>query len=427
MYIIKGFCVIPSVISNIPNETWRVGELSRLAMTYARDVTSFVDPSNTSVRLEVFSSKLNFIDKMMDKDDASVVLTILNRVVSYFRVVNLPLQHDDFLDYINMTTNISRFAFGQLVSTAKITLPEWIDFYFENNTKRTRVWFSDQAFTEQYDDYSIGVVSPVVNIDDFFTLAPLTLKEKILEISPIEMTEKIEATKNYNPETFIRTIKALFSSLTTPSVEVMTYWHVVIYGPAGDNIDCIKDAVADYILKRSTYTRDEWVKILPYIFNRTEFILLPRWDLIAIENMSTQTGLYSSVVDPVEAIRFCVKYINYYMVEHTSVSVEIIHHPYKTLSMCIVTGPDNENENTSFKTKFPDYLPVSSSSIDFNRMSSYTKTFIDLLEEMMILAEVLDEFTDIPPRYRRIRRDNKYYISLLLDEVQYLVASKVYY
>lgn len=128
MYIVKGFCVIPSVVSNIPNDTWRVGELDRLSHTYARDVTTHVDPSKNDIRLDVFSSRLDNVEIMTDPDDASYVINVLFRVVSYFRTVNLPIDQTDFLEYIYSVTNVTRFIFGQVINTAKISLPEWVDF-----------------------------------------------------------------------------------------------------------------------------------------------------------------------------------------------------------------------------------------------------------------------------------------------------------
>lgn len=427
MYIIKGFCVIPSVVSNIPNDTWRVGELDRISHTYARDVTTHIDPSKNDIRLDVFSSKLNNIEIMTDPDDASYVINVLFKVVSYFRTANLPIEQTDFLEYVYSVTNVTRFNFGQVVNTAKISLPEWVDFYYADETKRARVWFSNQAFTEQYDDFHITVIPPIDTVDYLVNTAPLVVKELIESLTPVNYIERIESAKSESPQTFIRTIEAEFFSDTTPVLTFKTYWNVLIYGPNGDNIDSIKDAISAFILANSDYDRDYWLLRLPFIFKRTEFVLLPRWDLIAIENMSTQTGVYSSVIDPIEAINFTTNYINYYDSEYIRNNVELIPYPYKGLSICIVAGEDNEDENTKFKLKYPDYIPVSSMSLDFNRMSNNTREFLDLLEEMVIAAEVLDEFTDIPSRYRRVKRDNKYYISLLFNNVQYLVASKVYY
>ena len=73
---------------------------------------------------------------------------------------------------------------------------------------------------------------------------------------------------------------------------------------------------------------------------------------------------------------------------------------------------------------FPDYIPVSTMTPDFARMSMKTQNWVILLGELLISAETATKFSTIPTRFRKIEREGKLFISAVYDDVNYLVAAK---
>lgn len=199
----------------------------------------------------------------------------------------------------------------------------------------------------------------------------------------------------------------------------------MIYGGYGDNIDDIKDAIADYVLTNSIHIRDHWEHIIPDIFRRTEFTILPRWDLYSIPNMLTQQGLYSQVVNPAEVLEFAKSYVILYSTAHIQSNTYIIPYPYKSIMLTIINGQYNIEGKKDFKELFPDFLPIPSTSLDFGRMTLKTQDLVYKLEEMLMVAETMGNYTLIPRSMRRVRRQGKLYLTRLIDNINYVMVPKV--
>jgi len=84
-------------------------------------------------------------------------------------------------------------------------------------------------------------------------------------------------------------------------------------------------------------------------------------------------------------------------------------------------NPDGKRKITDL---FPDYIPIPTSSIDFNRMQVRTRDWLILLETVLMIAETANEFTSVPTNLRRIKRGDTLYISALYNNINYLVAAK---
>ena len=85
-----------------------------------------------------------------------------------------------------------------------------------------------------------------------------------------------------------------------------------------------------------------------------------------------------------------------------------------------------ENRDNKFQLVdfFEDFINVSSTSEDFNRMTQYTKDWSILIHELVVYAEDTNPDTLIPLSISKITRDGILYLSRLYDNVQYLVATK---
>jgi hypothetical protein len=88
----------------------------------------------------------------------------------------------------------------------------------------------------------------------------------------------------------------------------------------------------------------------------------------------------------------------------------------------VLNGTTNVVGKTHIKTLFPDYIPVPTSSVDFNRMSIATREWILQMVELIQIAETATEYSSIQNPIRRVYRDGLLYVTRIINEVNYLVA-----
>jgi len=109
---------------------------------------------------------------------------------------------------------------------------------------------------------------------------------------------------------------------------------------------------------------------------------------------------------------------------HINSYSEIIAHHYKCLGLAVVGGAENRDSLYSLTDVYPDYLAVASTSQDFNRMSEASRYFCEDLENMIIIAEKMTKYSDIPSGYTRLIRDGVLYFVKSIGNIHYLVAAK---
>lgn len=289
-----------------------------------------------------------------------------------------------------------------------------------------KIWFADDALRLEYDEYEIVVVTPLTPVDDFFKTST-NVQTQINARTAAQAMDLIQTAKDGKPETIIRTMTYNYAHPDNPTLIVPTNWTVLIYGPGGDNPDSIKDALIDHVLSNSTHTQAEWAVILPDLFKRTEFIVLPRWDKYSVPNKTTQAGLYSSVVNLKETLDFMVAKVPFYAEAHVRNYATVMGHPYRYLTLAVIGSADNRNNLFRIDDVFADYIDVGTTSIDFNRMAQVTQDFCYALEEMLIYAESMTTNSAVPSSMRKLTRNNYLYVVRTIDNVQYLVAAKINY
>lgn len=425
--ILKGFVEVNSLQNNAAYSISKIGELSTWGLTYTKDRIESLNINFPGLSLTTF----NYTDSIEGRKEPSNILVeeilkIIQLALVYTSINSLPYDIDHFrqslsADAFNIASNLK---IGPLETNGTIQLPIWISWTsLEEENVSVKIWLSDQAFCEQYDLYDIIVVPPLSNVDDFFK-TPNQVKSELAALTISQMIDNIQTAKSRNPETYIRTLTFNYVSPVLGQDPIPTNWSVLIYGMHGDNIDSIKEALQNHILSHSTHTREDWELIFPDIFKNTEFVILPRWDQMAIPDLSVQEGIYGSVTVPSEISNFASKNIPFYNVNWTKDNVISIPFPYKCLTLNIVAGPNNVEKNNSFSKIFGDYLPVGTSSLDFNRMVNKTQEWMLLVEKMLIIAENFDQFLTVEEPIRVIVRNNITYLSIYFEEVEYLVAMK---
>lgn len=427
MNTIKGFVSVSQYTNNTPGSTSLLCELSTWSQTYSKECGEYTDSSLPGYKLSTFRS-LDGNGNMVSLQQSQVVqiLDLVRVAIVYASGHIRPYDSVDFrnnlvAEFYNKAGNIQ---FGEFIDNGSLALPAWISWNsLDHDNALIKVWLSDQAFQDQYDDFEIEVITPLDNLDAFFNTFNNAIK--VIESRTLaQLGDIIQDSKSGHPETYLRIMKFDFLNILNLTQKHATNWAVLVYGKNGDNTDAIKDAIIAHVLANSTHPRSEWEVILPDLFKRTEFVMFPRWDKTSIPNLTETAGLYGSILNPYECVQFVKDHLPSYTPSFIELNTNILPFDYKGISLVAVNGMNNIDGKTTLNMVFPDYIPVPSTSGDFNRMQIFTRDWILLIEKMLITAETATGFSTMPNQQRRIYRDGVMFISAMYDNVNYLIAAK---
>lgn len=428
MAMLKGFINIANYVSNVPNVVAPLGEISTWSMTYSRERGEYVDTEVPGYKLISFRHVNTDNEEIeVSRPLSSHVLEVARDIVAYATNNLRPFDKQDYVNSLLVTHHLkaTEFQLGDIVEGVGIGLPEWASWMDQSTQPATytKVWFSDEAFREQYDEYHITVIPPIEPIDGLFSHFNL-VSEKLGEVTMQEFGIRIQDAKVCHPETYIRMADFDLINRLNPSQTLVTTWGVLVYGKQGDYVDAIKDAIVDFVMDNTERDRDEWEVILPDIFKRTEFIVLPRWDKTAIEDMTRTAGLYGNFINPLETIAFCKEHIDFYQNSHIEANINIIPFDYRTLMLAIVNGSNNIVGAERLDEMFSDYIPVPSTNPDFGRMREHTREWVLFLDRLLQSAEVATEYMSVGKGIRRRVRGGVLFVTAMYENVNYMVAAK---
>jgi hypothetical protein len=425
MKLIYGFMVDDLYVINRHGAVSPICEASADSLTFSLDTRHYQSDDYPGKDLLIMKS----LDETTSEEFILTPEQITKAMQVYSRINSYAISHTIEVDLVELRSflygqmpELVNIRLGNLVEHNGISLPSF--FTFSLGEDLYHIWLSDAAFQNQYPLYDIKVIPPVEDIDVFFTNL-VTIREAVAARTSESLNQDIERVKNDQPYTYIRFLDFDYHYPPNPEIRVSTTWTVLIHGHAGDYIDNIKDALRDYILENSTHTEDEWREIFPEIFKRTEIILVPRWDKMAISNMDLLAGVYKSMMNLDETLEFTSLFVDFYTDAHVRQKAMLFPNDYKALSIVAVPGPDNREGATSLDEIFYDYIPVNTASLDFNRMRRFTKDWMIKLKEMLYEAEVVSEYSIIyNPHARRAYRNDKLFIAFMYDGVNYLIAAR---
>ena len=426
--IVKGFVIVNAFVNNTPGQTSTLGELSTWSRTYSKEKGEYQLPELLGYKLVTFKvvDENTNVQQTVSTNLARQIVQVVDSCIAYATSHIRPYDSLDFKNTLltNFFQRVGDLELGEFRDNGSLALPEWITWRsLDNNGDAVKIWLSDPAFQDQYDDFEIIVIPPIKPIDNFFNEYNVALTQANDRTSA-QLSDQIEVAKADHPETYLRLLDYSFLNVLNLNQKNKTTWGVVIYGKVGDNIDSIKDAIMDYILTNSTHPKSEWEVILPDIFKRTEFVVLPRWDKISIPNLGNNSSLYSSAANPKESIAFAKTAIDFYDDSFIEDNVTIFPYDYKALTLLAVNGNTNVPGSEMLFALFSDYIPVPSTSSDFNRMQLKTRDWVIFLEKLLLVAETATAFSSAPLYARKQRRNGVLYITGMFDNINYLVAAK---
>ena len=427
--MIQGFVSIQQLIDNCATGcTAPIGELSDNSRTFSKVKGEYSLSHTPGYTLTTF--------KIMDMDTGELqhleepqvreILEMTRIMVSYAKAHTRPYDMADFRDTVagEYGPGISELALGPLAEGDEIDLPNFALWKsLDNGGNTIRIWLSDEAFATQYSGYEVNVIPPLQKLSDFFR--PYTEAKQLMgERTITQLTDLMQSARDIHPTTYTSILEFRFYNIHDPSVWTWSRWGVLTYGEEGNNIDAHKDAIADLLTSETSYTREQWEKILPEIFKRTEMVVVPRWDKVAVENLTERSSLYDSALNPLECVAKA-KAVTPSMGSWIDNHCYMVPTTHKMLLMVLINGTNNEAGKEDWKKLHPDYLPIpSEGSKDFARMSLKTQIWTIFIINLLIEAEKVTDLSTLPKGTRREYRDGKLCVSRHLDGIKYLVFAK---
>jgi hypothetical protein len=429
MYSTKSFCNVFAFASNEPGVVTPIGELTTYAETFTKELGVYHHSSLDGYDLLNFSSATDGVKKAVSQTIVDQAVGLVDLVVRATLGTSGELYYDEMLLQVKTkaeTLNANAVDMGPMVNVGAWWVPEWISWSdatagAADNTNK--VWLGLEAFKNQYTDYEIVVVPPLDNLDQFFN--PGSIVESLISaITPTQMMDRAETAKNGFPATVTRTDPYQYLDPVNTARKLDVYWTVVIYGPAGNDPDIIRDALVNYILANSTHSRAEWATIFPDIFKRTEFIFAPFWDSYAAEQRVFDYGIYSPIADNAKCVDWLTTYADGYTADQIKSVSQVMGFPYRSLLMGVVGNIENRDGKMRITDYYPDFINVGSDSTDFGRMSIPTQQWAQVMMSLITTAEGLTPATDMPKGMYRVTRGALTYVGLTYNRVLLLILAK---
>jgi hypothetical protein len=430
-YTLKGFALNAAYVNNTLGVVSTIGELSDISLTYSQNKGYYKNDSiSADVVLVSFTSANAGVATVVTPTLRDRVLPILNTLYGMIGTQTALVAAtvaQTLLTTYQATAN--SFNVGPIIQSLDQTTwaPSWVSWVDNSLTGSViKIWFSDPAFQAQFDDGSVTVIPPITPLDDFFKLGS-AVQAEVAAVTTMQFVTNINLARAGIPETTMLALEYDYVDPANSAHTVPTNWGLLLYGPAGNSVDAQKAAVITYILANSTHTQAEWTALFPEIFQTTEFILVPLFDQVALPDQVGGVGIYSTQTNVARANSVYQLQVAAYGSAQVNQYLNIMGHPYRSLQVLSCGSPTNRSSLFELKDVFPDIIDVHTMSPDFGRMSAATRAFLVLLDTMIQTAETMDPNSAIPSGLglTRLTRGTNMYVALNVNNIDYLVLSKV--
>lgn len=424
MLTIKGFVTRTTYIDNAPNNIATIGEISTYALTYSKDVQIHKSPSVPKSDLYIFTYRDEVQELESDSNISEIILNIGSYIFGYAE--NNPvyaigvLESDLLASFPGSLINIDS---GPFVTYQNAMVPAWISFTIPDVlTSEVRIWFSDPSFRDQYDEHQITVVPPVESIDTMMENYTFALQQ-IASTTDTAKMERIQTALGTDPSTIVKTVEFDYIDPNLDTTINPSNWTLIIYGKQGDFPDTIKRAIVEYLTENSGYPISDWIPILPGIFSDTQFYITPVWTDPALSGLVGFDIAYKSISGVADVEAYVNSQIPFVTTNNNYLS--ILPSNYKFLQLYIAGSDNNVAGKQKIEDIYSDYIYAASTSVDFNRMSQSTQSWVQLLEEGLIIAESITNVIVPTAPYRTSTIGGKLFVIFSYDNVDYYILAKV--
>ena len=248
MYGFKGFMEIDGLQSTTPGQVGTIGDLSSKAQTFSRSLAQYTTPTFPSLMLYSFKSRTESGNITIPALLQTQIFAVANWAYQYQRAQTAAITSGAFVAAASaqFSGQAVSFSCGEMIQADGFSFPSfirWINPTLATNSPNAgaevKIWFSDLAFQAQYDEYEIVVVPPIPNISLFHSGAAV-VQAAIDAYSHNSLISAIQAASGVYPYTSLQARRFSYVDPTNVQNRIMTDWTLLIYGPAGNNIDAMQ-------------------------------------------------------------------------------------------------------------------------------------------------------------------------------------------
>ncbi|AUG86252.1 virion structural protein [Erwinia phage vB_EamM_Desertfox] len=431
MKTILGFSVYPSLNNNQKGVTNPIGEISQLSMSFSRDIGTYTNTDKPGTALLVFTAvDENNVAFQLANTYSLAILSL--QAWMLVRIADGRFTNDKTIALqqikADFDTSWENLAIGDMITDGKYWAPEWVSGKLSGSDDNTiKIWLSDESFELSYPRYELFADYPVpLSQIDVLHEDYATAKTAIDSVTKGDIAKNINAIMGINPPTFVRDIEFKIYDKENTSKWQTGYFTIVGYGKNGNNDDAIYELLKADILANSKFGEDEWALVIPDLFNPIEYVIAPDWRSYSIPNKTTEAGTNSPVVDYETMLEMPTKVMKWYPADHIKASLQVFPALHKSLALYSVAKPTNRGGQIKLKELYPDYALLPSDDVEFDRISPDTQAFIFAMQQMLIAAETMSEFSELPSEISRVVRDGVICAAKSVNGIKFLVVAKPY-
>lgn len=422
----KAFVGVTTYSDNAANAVAPVGELSKLSRSFSRDIKLYPNPDNQTILLNVFASH---DDSSSDYVEPAVeVMTEMQKIAKWVIAQgDLGLAPTDLPSYIDSITGhfvdmTGTFNVGDLRTYGDGTYASSVGYTTDSYS--WKLWFADDAFQAQYDEYHVETVFPVDDIDELHREYP-HVQGLLEQATSTVMLNKIRQIEMDYPSTINKGDDYTWHDLADAATTMPISFAVVIYGKAGDNVDVIREAIVRDILAVSRYDRSAWAKVLPELFSPNEMVFVPHWEAVMDAYDPLNDDIYCSSVYPDEITTIALRYTPNFSPSHIQFRVNVVPTLFRGIVLAATPHePLDDKESPSFKEMYPDYMLADSRDPDFHRMDEATRAMVDKINYLLRYAEEYNDYYVLPNGFSRTVRNNLEFITVSMEGYLYHMLTK---
>ena len=428
MQKLKGFIEFPSKIINDPGVIAAIGELSTYSLTFARDVGRYSRPEQADVTLSVFSCVTLADEAVVPLSGEEAIITEALAMGQWlYDLADTDVLIEDSQVFEDIFTKdhpeLTAVRLGELCLMADDYYPASIHFTNEALDVQLELWFSDRLFRQEYDLYEIRVLHPTERIDDLL----------------LDGDQFLPLLATYDYQTQIRRLQVLKDDYPVTRTRALTYqwfdqnesqkttqvsWTLLVYGPAGDHLERLQNAIIDAVLGTTEGTEESWQTAVPDLFSPTEYYIVPAWHQSAIPAISFTNSILSPMLAHKEMLTMAETFLGEQSEAHRQDHLEATVSLYKSLAFISLGSDHNRNQIFKLSDMFPDYIVVSTLSPDFARMHPMTQQWYLLLTQLLIAADTYNPEISLPFEMVAVEREGRRFIMTTFQGSNYLVAER---
>jgi len=326
---------------------------------------------------------------------------------------------------------VSNFNYSDKVSTPRVTTADYLSFTILDVA--CNIWLAEETFNTFYPGYEIVCTLPLVNFKATINNTQDTLNE-LAAFSPIELNERLEASKDNLPSTYTRILNIPYRVPGT-ELERPCYFGFNIYGRHGNYSHVLRLELYRHLTEDLGLDGAMVEERFPSILEINEFFIIPRWDRVALPMHVGQAGINSQMTRTFSELVDLGKYVRttsddiFFRNNTTN-----LPNTYNNILLNVVNGVYSQPLVKDFAAYYRDLITVSTTHPDFDRMSTRSQRFLVLLENMLGVSDAASQnelfnrvIANQDYRFNIVDRMGVTYLSFFYADHQYYLIPKYEY